>query len=57
MKSFSIPHDAADPVGFSFYEGNNKVSIATDLGYFSDTVKENISSMVLLESNHDIEML
>lgn len=59
IKSYSIPHDAADPVGFCFYEGNKKVSIATDLGYFSDTVKENISGseMVLLESNHDIEML
>ncbi|MGI6584985.1 MAG: MBL fold metallo-hydrolase [Lutisporaceae bacterium] len=59
VKSYSIPHDAADPVGFSFYEGNNKVSIVTDLGYFSDTVKESISGsdMVLLESNHDIEML
>jgi len=59
IKSFNIPHDAADPVGFSFYEGKNKVSIATDLGYFSDTVRENIrgSDMVLLESNHDIEML
>ena len=59
IKSYSIPHDAADPVGFCFYEGNKKVSIATDLGYFSDTVKENIigSDMVMLESNHDIEML
>lgn len=59
IKSYSIPHDAADPVGFCFYEGNKKVSIATDLGYFSDTVKDNVSGsdMVLLESNHDIEML
>lgn len=59
IKSYSIPHDAADPVGFCFYEGNRKISIATDLGYFSDTVKENISGsdMVLLEANHDIEML
>ena len=59
IKSYSIPHDAADPVGFCFYEGNKKISIATDLGYFSDTVKENISGsdMVLLESNHDVEML
>lgn len=59
IKTFSIPHDAADPVGFCFYEGNKKVSIATDLGYFSDTVRENISGsdMVMLESNHDIEML
>jgi len=59
VKAFSIPHDAADPVGYSFYSGNRKVSIATDLGYFSDTVKKSIagSDMVLLESNHDIEML
>ena len=59
VKSYSIPHDAADPVGFCFYEGNKKISIATDLGYFSDTVKENISGsdMIMLESNHDIEML
>jgi phosphoribosyl 1,2-cyclic phosphodiesterase len=59
IKTFSIPHDAADPVGFCFFEGNKKVSIATDLGYFSDTVRENISGseMVMLESNHDIEML
>ncbi len=59
IKTFRTPHDAADPVGFCFYEGNRKVSIATDLGYFSDTVRENISGsdMVMLESNHDIEML
>lgn len=59
VRSYSIPHDAVDPVGFCFHEGNRKVSIATDLGYFSDTVRENISGsdMVLLESNHDIEML
>lgn len=59
IKSYSVPHDAADPVGFCFYSGSRKVSIATDLGYFSNTVKENISGsdLVLLESNHDIEML
>ncbi|KUO70471.1 MAG: metallohydrolase [Clostridia bacterium BRH_c25] len=59
IKSYSIPHDAADPVGFCFYEGSKKVSIATDLGYFSDMVKENLSGsdMIMLESNHDIEML
>ena len=59
IKSFSIPHDAADPVGYCFYEGSRKISIATDLGYFSDTVRENISGsdMVMLEANHDIEML
>lgn len=59
VKSYSIPHDAADPVGYSFRIGNKKVCIATDLGYFSDEVKSNIqqSDMVLLEANHDIEMV
>lgn len=59
IKSFKTPHDAAESVGFCFFEGARKVSIATDLGYFSDTVGESIkgSDMVMLESNHDVEML
>lgn len=59
VKSFNTPHDAAEPVGYCFFSGNKKVSIATDLGHFSSCVKDNIqgSDMVLLEANHDIEML
>ena len=54
---FSIPHDAADPVGFRLYGGNLSVSTATDLGYFSEDVYANVagSTLVLLESNHDPE--
>ncbi len=56
---FSIPHDAADPVGFCLSDGMHKVSIATDIGYPTETIEENImgSDICLLESNHDIEML
>lgn len=59
INSFSIPHDASDPVGYSFRLGNKKVCIATDLGYFSEEVKINIqkSDLVILEANHDIEMV
>lgn len=59
IKPFKIPHDAADPVGYSFYHKNKKVSVATDIGYASDVVKNNIkdSDFILLESNHDVEML
>jgi len=59
VKPYSIPHDAADPVGYSFRLGGRKVCIATDLGYFSDEVRSNIqqSDMVLLEANHDINMV
>ena len=56
---FSIPHDAADPVGFRLWGGGVSVSTATDLGYFAPEVYEQIagSSLVLLESNHDPELL
>ena len=56
---FSIPHDAADPVGFRLYGGGVSVSTATDLGFFSEEVWSNVagSTLVLLESNHDPDML
>ncbi|KOA19033.1 putative metallo-hydrolase YycJ [Clostridium homopropionicum DSM 5847] len=59
IKSYRIPHDAADPMGYSVYDGKTKVSIATDLGFFSEEVDKGIrnSDIVLLESNHDVEML
>lgn len=59
IKSFEIPHDAACPRGYSVTDGKKKVCVATDMGYFTDKVKEEISDadIVLLESNHDVEML
>lgn len=58
-ESFAISHDAAEPVGFCFYEGDSKLSIATDLGYISANVREKIadSDVLVLEANHDVEML
>ncbi|MCY6958127.1 MBL fold metallo-hydrolase [Clostridium brassicae] len=59
ISCFKIPHDAADPIGYTVTENNKKVSIATDLGYFSEEVEVAVknSDVVLLESNHDVEML
>ena len=56
---FPIPHDAADPVGFRLYGGKLSVATATDLGHFSRYVYDEIagSDLILLESNHDPEML
>lgn len=56
---FSIPHDAKDPVGYSFYIENKKLSIATDMGHMYDELIEKLfgSNMIILESNHDVEML
>src|SRR6202142_3345002 len=59
VTSFTIPHDAADPVGFSFRAEGIKISIATDLGYMPDSVRFHLrgSDVLLLESNHDLDML
>ncbi|WP_139492472.1 MBL fold metallo-hydrolase [Brevibacillus dissolubilis] len=59
VQSFGISHDAAEPMGFCFYEGNKKLTLATDLGYVSDKIKETIkgADAYIFESNHDPEML
>lgn len=59
VESFAISHDAAEPVGYNFYDGKEKLSVCTDLGYASDKVKEAIcdADVLVLEANHDIEML
>ena len=59
VEPFSIPHDAADPVGYRLWGGEISISTATDLGRFTQNVYERIagSTMVLLESNHDPDML
>lgn len=59
INSFSIPHDASEPVGFSFYNENKKVTVATDIGHITNSLLKcfEMSDLILLESNHDIEML
>jgi phosphoribosyl 1,2-cyclic phosphodiesterase len=59
VQSFTIPHDAKDPVGFCVYAEGVKIGIATDLGYMPDSIKVHLRrvQLLLLESNHDIEML
>ena len=59
VQSFTIPHDAVDPVGFCFYAEGVKIGIATDLGYMPDSIKIHLRrvQILLLESNHDLEML
>ncbi len=59
VKPFSIPHDAANPVGYNFFFGNKKLSLATDIGKMNDYIFGHLkgSIAVLLESNHDINML
>jgi phosphoribosyl 1,2-cyclic phosphodiesterase len=59
VQSFSIPHDAVDPVGFHFEAQGVRIGFATDLGYVPESVKYHLrrSDLLLLESNHDLDML
>lgn len=59
VKTFSIPHDASDPVGFNFFVSGRKITTATDIGHITKSLLNNLymSDLILLESNHDIEML
>lgn len=59
VRSYEISHDAAEPVGYSFIQGDVKMSLMTDMGYVSPNVKEAVaeSDVLILECNHDIELL
>jgi phosphoribosyl 1,2-cyclic phosphodiesterase len=59
ISPFTIPHDAADPVGFVFQAEGVRMAFATDLGYIPPNVKAQLQGLdlLLLESNHDLEML
>jgi phosphoribosyl 1,2-cyclic phosphodiesterase len=59
VSPIAIPHDAADPLGFTFCAGGVKVAVITDLGYMPALVKHHLrnSDGLVLESNHDLEML
>lgn len=59
IDTFTIPHDAADPVGFCLRTNGFKLGLVTDLGYMTASIKHRIQGcdLLMLESNHDLEML
>jgi phosphoribosyl 1,2-cyclic phosphodiesterase len=59
VTAFTIPHDAADPVGFTFRAEGTKIAVATDLGYIPASICDHLRKcdVLIVESNHDLEML
>jgi phosphoribosyl 1,2-cyclic phosphodiesterase len=67
VRSFTLPHDAYDPVGFTFKWGEEgdlftpprSLAWVTDLGYVPEHVKEHIRHVqtLVIESNYDEELL
>ena len=56
---FRTPHDAAESVGYTFYSKCAQMSTVTDIGHVDAMLINALcgSSLVLIESNHDVEML
>ena len=56
---FSTPHDAAHAVGYSFMAEGRKVTVMTDVGHVDERLLTQLSGsdLVLLEANHDVDML
>ena len=54
-----ISHDANDPVGFIFRQGESQIANITDIGCINSTLIRSLagSDIMVLESNHDSEML
>lgn len=59
IESFGISHDAAEPVGYTFFQDDQQLSVVTDLGYVSQKIKNKIkgSDAYIFESNHDVELV
>lgn len=59
IEAFSVPHDAADPVGFVIHESDARAAFLTDLGFATQAVMERIRNVHFLsiETNHDEKLL
>ncbi|HWT26323.1 MAG TPA: MBL fold metallo-hydrolase [Mobilitalea sp.] len=59
VNPFSTSHDAANPVCYTMQSEGQKIGVATDLGKYDDYIvsKLNDSDILLVEANHDVNML
>lgn len=56
---FPVPHDAKEPIQFTFTDGAKKLGILTDTGRSTPHIEEMLSlcDALVLECNHDLNML
>jgi phosphoribosyl 1,2-cyclic phosphodiesterase len=56
---FPVPHDAREPVQYTFSNGDKKLGVLTDTGCSTPHIQEMLSGCdaLMLECNHDIDML
>lgn len=56
---FEVPHDAAQPLQYTFSSGDSKLGVLTDVGHITSTIVSNLNGCdaLFLETNHDEELL
>ena len=56
---FPIPHDAAEPVGFTVLGGSTKFGLVTDVGYVTQAMRMHLreTQALFVEANYDEELL
>ena len=58
-RTFSLSHDAAEPVSFSFSSGGESLTVVTDTGTVTDEIFYEMSGAdkLILEANHEVSVL
>ena len=59
ITAFSVPHDAADPVGFTIRTAGASLAVLTDLGHVNHSVVHHATGVncLFIEANHDEDLL
>ncbi|HRI12768.1 MAG TPA: MBL fold metallo-hydrolase [Verrucomicrobiota bacterium] len=59
VQTFSVPHDAVDPVGFVLATAAGRLGFLTDLGHVTKLILERVklARVLVLEANHDLRLL
>ena len=59
VETFTVPHDAYDPVGFLIRTDSGNIGFLTDLGHATRLVIERArpANVLVLETNHDVKLL
>jgi phosphoribosyl 1,2-cyclic phosphodiesterase len=59
VESFPVPHDAVEPVGYTFHAGSSALGYITDLGHATRLAIERLREVqtLVIETNHDEKLL
>lgn len=59
IESFSVPHDAVDPVGFVISDGESRLGALSDVGFITNLIRERLrgAHTLFIEANYDAPML